>query len=312
MQHVLIFFNLFALLTGVTAVAIAGFVYIKTRYRLLFSYMVYISSFALFIFSYLIVLSYVNLNIDEPDFHLLLVIVALCLLSSFLFMFSIPYFAHALISDTPARAKNITAAVFAATGLACMVLSFRVDFDAETIVQERNAWLYLALSLYALVGVYSISIKCLALKRLDAARRRMVRNTLIVNSLLFPGALFDIFLAAKFHVMVFWPAFFCVFSLLSTVYINKRYLVQLAAIGSGLDESAADGVFTDAGISAREKDIILFMSKGLSNKRIAEELFISVNTVKTHVRNIFKKMNVKSRFELMMKLKNGPADGQAP
>jgi len=307
MQHVLIFFNLFALLTGVTAIAIAGFVYVKTRYGLLFSYLVYISSFALFIFSYLIVLSYINLNITEPDFHLLLVIIALCLLSSYLFMFSIPYFAHALISDTPARAKNVIAAAFALTGLVFMALSFRVDFDTETITQERNAWMYLALSLYVLSGVYSISIKFLALKRLDAARRRMVRNTLIVNSLLFPGALFDIYLAAEFHVMIFWPAFFCVFSLLSAVYINKRYLVQLAAIGSGLDESVAGRAFAEAGISAREKEIIRFMSKGHSNKRIADELFISVNTVKTHIRNIFKKMNVKSRFELMMKLRNGPA-----
>lgn len=308
MQHVLLFFNLFALLTGVTAIAIAGFVYIKTRYSLLFSYLVYISSFALFIFSYLIILSYINLNIAEPDFHLLLFIIALCLLSSYLFMFSIPYFAHALISDTPARAKNIIAGAFAMAGLVFMALSFRVDFDAETIAQDRNAWMYLALSLYALSGVYSISIKSLALKRLDAARRRMVRNTLIVNSLLFPGALFDLYLAAKFRVMIFWPLFFCVFSLLSAVYINKRYLVQLAAMGSGLDESTAGTAFAEAGISDREKEIIMFMSKGLSNKRIAEELFISVNTVKTHVRNIFKKMNAKSRFELMMKLKNGPAD----
>ena len=45
----------------------------------------------------------------------------------------------------------------------------------------------------------------------------------------------------------------------------------------------------------RELDVLKWMVKGLSNKEIAEQLFISDKTVKIHVSNIFKKLGVKSR-----------------
>jgi DNA-binding CsgD family transcriptional regulator len=306
MKHLLIFFDILVLLTGVAAIAIAGFVYAKTRYRLLFHYLVYICCLTLVVFSYLVVLSYVNLNIPDPNFEVLLLIVAVCMLSVFLFMFAIPYFAHALISEAPARWKNRIAGVLAITALVCILLSFRVDFGAETIVQERNVWMYLSLSLFFLTVAYSIVVKVLSLKRLDEARRRVVRNVTILNVLFFPGIVFDTYLSSRYQVMVFSPLFYCVFSVLSAVYITKRYLVQLASMSSGLDETVLDERFEDAGISAREREIIMWMSKGLGNKDIGGKLFISENTVKTHIRNIFRKMSVKSRFELIMKLQEDP------
>jgi len=47
-------------------------------------------------------------------------------------------------------------------------------------------------------------------------------------------------------------------------------------------------------LSEREKEIIVHVAKGLSNKEIAEALFISVNTVMTHRRNISRKLHIRS------------------
>ena len=47
-------------------------------------------------------------------------------------------------------------------------------------------------------------------------------------------------------------------------------------------------------LSDREKEVIVEVVKGLSNKEIAENMFISVNTVMTHRRNISKKLNIHS------------------
>jgi DNA-binding CsgD family transcriptional regulator len=312
MKHLLIFVDLLVLLTGIAAVAIAGFVYVKTRYGLLFRYLVYMCCFTLVVFSYLVVLSYVNLNIPDPDFEVLLLIVAVCALSVFLFMFAIPYFAHALISEAPARRRNWIAGVLAVTALVFILLSLRVDFGAETIVQERNVWMYLSLSLFFLTVAYSIVVKVLSLKRLDETRRRVVRNVTILNVLFSPGIVFDTYLSSRYQVMVFLPLFYCVFSVISTVYITKRYLVQLASMSSGLDETVLGELFEDARISAREREIIMWMSRGLGNKDIGEKLFISENTVKTHIRNIFRKMSVKSRFELIMKLQDDPLRKRQP
>jgi PAS domain S-box-containing protein len=59
-----------------------------------------------------------------------------------------------------------------------------------------------------------------------------------------------------------------------------------------------------AKLTRKEKEIAKFVMKGFSNKRISNELFISENTVKTHLANLFNKLSVSNRLELALYLKN--------
>jgi len=54
-------------------------------------------------------------------------------------------------------------------------------------------------------------------------------------------------------------------------------------------------------LSKREQEILTLLSKGLRYKEIAENIFVSTETVRTHVRNIYEKLQVNSRTEALIK-----------
>lgn len=66
-----------------------------------------------------------------------------------------------------------------------------------------------------------------------------------------------------------------------------------------LDEKALERL----GISKREYEVLELMAHGHSNQEIAEKLYVSVNTVKTHLANLFIKLEVSRRTQAIQKAK---------
>lgn len=61
--------------------------------------------------------------------------------------------------------------------------------------------------------------------------------------------------------------------------------------------------FKNYGLTKREQEIAILLNKGETYQNIADQLFISLPTVKTHASNIYKKCDVKSRSELAILLR---------
>jgi DNA-binding NarL/FixJ family response regulator len=53
-------------------------------------------------------------------------------------------------------------------------------------------------------------------------------------------------------------------------------------------------------LSERELEILSYLSKGYQDKEIAEHFFLSIKTVRTHLRNIYQKLHVRSRTEAVL------------
>ena len=55
------------------------------------------------------------------------------------------------------------------------------------------------------------------------------------------------------------------------------------------------------GISKREYEVLLLIANGCSNKEIADQLFVTESTIKTHVSNILVKLDAKRRTEALVR-----------
>lgn len=82
-------------------------------------------------------------------------------------------------------------------------------------------------------------------------------------------------------------------------------VVKVSNGGSALSASVARGVLTRIsdparsahGMSDRELQVLELAARGLTNKNIAKELFLSIRTIEAHMRNVFEKLGVSSRTE---------------
>jgi DNA-binding CsgD family transcriptional regulator len=86
---------------------------------------------------------------------------------------------------------------------------------------------------------------------------------------------------------------FAVLSVYLYYFISRRYFLTYEKPGKLTSAKAKQ-----LGISDREKEIITLLVEGLSNQEIAKKLFISPNTVKTHIKNIYAKLGINNRLQL--------------
>ena len=82
-------------------------------------------------------------------------------------------------------------------------------------------------------------------------------------------------------------------ALLTEAY-GRTETVEPASMPGPVDDSRPPGIDSDA-ITARERDVLSKIGQGYSNKRIARSLEISPETVKSHVKHIFSKLDVATR-----------------
>jgi len=95
-------------------------------------------------------------------------------------------------------------------------------------------------------------------------------------------------------------AIFAVFGIWVGLKFARTETVFVSDSEFKLDEKAM-GEFR---ISSRELEVLKLMSEGLSNQEIADKLFISLNTVKTHSSSLFSKLDVKRRTQAVQRGKD--------
>jgi two-component system, NarL family, response regulator LiaR len=103
-------------------------------------------------------------------------------------------------------------------------------------------------------------------------------------------------IALFFTILGVWVAMQLVRAKVRTVVVEKEVYVT-----PPLDFVVNEAELKKLGLTGREYEVLQLLAQGHSNAEIAERLFLSLSTVKTHVSNLFVKMDVKSRTQAIEK-----------
>ncbi len=103
------------------------------------------------------------------------------------------------------------------------------------------------------------------------------------------------------------------------LHLLKKALTAVSEGQIWIDNGSVKGLLHEAGailctgetghISGREKEIIDSVCQGSSNKEIAQQFGLSPHTVKAHLNRIFRKLNVRSRSQLLSRAMHGQQAG---
>jgi DNA-binding CsgD family transcriptional regulator len=88
-------------------------------------------------------------------------------------------------------------------------------------------------------------------------------------------------------------------NIIPIVWIRNFFLPHYVTLLKTTESAVLDNLVREYKISKREREIMELILEGKSNKEIEEQLFISFNTVKNHIYNLYQKLGVKSRGQLM-------------
>lgn len=99
------------------------------------------------------------------------------------------------------------------------------------------------------------------------------------------------------------------------LWVGRALVSRLAAATAGLTAPhAVPQAHQDLQLrlSSRELEVARAVAQGLSNKEIADRLFISERTVKAHLGATFEKLGVRDRVQLVLRMNQGPQVAQGP
>lgn len=115
----------------------------------------------------------------------------------------------------------------------------------------------------------------------------------------------DIFigaLAVMFTGLGIWLAMKLSKPKIQTVIVEKEIFIPAEPVYAQAGTFSVNQKSLDKlDLSNREMEVLQWMAKGMSNQEIAEQMFVSLNTIKTHSSNLFLKMDVKRRTQAVDK-----------
>lgn len=304
MKHIFVFLFFATFSIGIVSLSIAANIYVKTKAKVVQYYLYFYTPFTL-----VVVLNalheYIDINVPAVQPYIRVSLGYFETVAMYVLMFTIPVFAHGICSVPYAKIKN---AIFGGIAIITYIGYHFCVFIANSNEVEMVGS-YISFTIFISVNIYVFLIGIYHYRKLeDDIRKKLTLKVVILIGVFLPGIIYDTFptIHSSIH---FFPILYCGFSVIFTHHLIKYYSHPPQV---PRDTMSQEKFFEKYDISPREREIVLLLLQGYSNNKIAETLCIALSTVKTHLRNIYPKFGVNSRYELLTLFKNNevsPASG---
>ncbi len=88
------------------------------------------------------------------------------------------------------------------------------------------------------------------------------------------------------------------------IYAGLKFRKKAIPPSDTVEAKIDEEIIKELGLSKREMEVLQQIAEGHSNQEIADRLFVSLNTIKTHINNIYTKLDVKRRTQAVSKAKS--------
>ncbi|MBK5200571.1 MAG: helix-turn-helix transcriptional regulator [Spirochaetaceae bacterium] len=211
--------------------------------------------------------------------------------TSFLLVF-IPYFVTWIIAS-PWRAPYKQ--LFTLSAVVYLILGIVRLFTRNSIVETSQFFIFI------FVLAFSFIVMLKNLSSISSKRVRMVAISVMLASIFLLPFVGIGLLKASVRVLI-EGLYFLAWSIILLVFFFNYFGNQTVSKSERAELSLES--LGQYHITQREFSVIKLISKGKTNKEIASDLQISVNTVNNHVANIFSKTEVRSRIDLLNLIRN--------
>jgi len=310
MGHLIFFYYILSLCAGGAALLISFSVYLNMKEKFIKEYLLFFSIFGIKI-AEISIMFYVFFNLNN-NIKAVENSYTFCAVVTFIFYTSMLTLINESFDVPHKKIKNYL--IFAITLILMGVglFSYEIDIKKELFYITDSFYAVTAYTVAAILYVIYNGIKYS--KNIEDRLHKSINSGVVKLFVLFSpltiadslkisgGRVFK--LGNEFSLYYFLPALFALFS----IWFAAKLLNAEAEAAAGDDtieeeelyyiESINEESCEKYKISAREKEVIINLLNGKCNKEIADEMGISINTVKSYLNNIYGKFGVRSRKEI--------------
>jgi len=311
MKHIQILFLILNLIVGITIILYSYELYKKHKDRYVLNLMYYSIAFNLLVFVDLNY-KYFMANIFDNNFStipimFILPFIILIIIAEYFFTYYIYLTIISLYNKTISRKANYLFIAWISFFSSASILGMYIFYS-----QSDQRWFYVIHEAWIMSMIIIILLTLIlhlisSNKIIEPDARKLKLSFIYIFLFGYTGFSLSQINFYFFHTdietydsLILLFINFCPYLWIRLFYIKYRQ----GSESKNINLILIDKLAKEFNLTSREKDVVELIMKGKTNNEIESALFISFNTVKNHIYNVFKKMGVNSRSQLLYFINN--------